>query len=55
MKQSLINDATAISPRGSSAAASGEDDVIDLGALFATLWRGKWTILAATCAVLVVG
>jgi len=55
MKQSLINDATAISPRGVRAAARGEDDVIDLGALFATLWRGKWTILAATCSVLVVG
>jgi len=54
MKQSLMNDATAISPRAVHSDADAED-TIDLGALFATLWRGRWILLAATLGTLLLG
>ncbi|MEO1556707.1 MAG: polysaccharide biosynthesis tyrosine autokinase [Pseudomonadota bacterium] len=32
-----------------------DDDVIDLGALFSTIWRGKWLILLITTLAIVLG
>ncbi len=32
-----------------------EDDAINLGALFTTLWRGKWIIAAITCLAILLG
>ena len=32
-----------------------EDDVIDLGALFATIWRGKWLIALGVALAILIG
>lgn len=38
-----------------SASTSADEDVIDLGALFSTLWRGKWLIALGVLAALLIG
>ncbi len=46
----------AAAPSGPPAGQGGDDDIIDLGQLFATLWRGKWVIgLITTLAILAGG
>lgn len=54
MKQAPLNEASfAVSWPAPSEVP--EDDVIDLSALLATLWRGKWIILLATFAAIFIG
>ncbi|WP_311201545.1 polysaccharide biosynthesis tyrosine autokinase [Sulfitobacter sp. W002] len=38
-----------------SASTSADEDVIDLGALFSTLWRGKWLIALGVLVALLIG
>lgn len=38
-----------------SASQSGDEDVIDLGALFGTLWRGKWLMACGVAIAIVIG
>ncbi|NVK12692.1 MAG: polysaccharide biosynthesis tyrosine autokinase [Rhodobacteraceae bacterium] len=54
MKQTPLNEASFPVQRPSPA-ETPDDDVIDLGALFATLWRGKWIMLLATAAAIFLG
>ncbi|UWQ81915.1 polysaccharide biosynthesis tyrosine autokinase (plasmid) [Leisingera sp. S132] len=54
MKQSPLNETSFPVPR-QAAAEAPEEDVIDLGALFATLWRGKWIMALATLAAIFIG
>ena len=54
MKQTPLNEASFPVQRPAPA-ETAEDDVIDLGALFATLWRGKWIIVLATMAAIFLG
>ncbi len=54
MKQAPLNEASFAVAWPASAEAQ-EDGVIDLGALMATLWRGKWIVLLATCAAILIG
>lgn len=54
MKQAPLNEASFAVARPAPSEAP-EDDVIDLGALLATLWRGKWIVLLATCAAILIG
>ena len=54
MKQTPMNQpAIAVPHRGEIEATDG--DVIDLGALFSTLWRGKWIIVMATVIATFIG
>jgi len=47
---------TATASSGPPASQAGDDDIIDLGQLFATIWRGKWIIgLITTLAILAGG
>lgn len=48
MKQSPLTNVSQIHNRPSSEAAISEDDVVDISALLATLWRGKWIVLLTT-------
>lgn len=54
MKQTPLNEASFPVQRPAPA-ETAEDDVIDLGALFATLWRGKWIMVLATMAAIFLG
>ncbi|WP_435661191.1 GumC family protein [Leisingera caerulea] len=54
MKQTPLNEASFPVQRPSPA-ETPEDDAIDLGALFATLWRGKWIMLLAALAAIFLG
>lgn len=54
MKQTPVNIASLASHQRAASDAP-ENDVIDLGVLLATLWRGKWLIMLATCATLSLG
>ncbi len=54
MKQTPVNTAPLASHQR-VASDVPDEDVIDLGALLATLWRGKWLILLVTCATLSLG
>lgn len=54
MKQTPLTEASYPVPR-STAAEAPEKDVIDLGHLLATLWLGKWTILASAVATMLLG
>ncbi|AZV79331.1 polysaccharide biosynthesis tyrosine autokinase [Parasedimentitalea marina] len=52
----MTNISSNAAPLRQSAGQGGADDIIDLGQLFATLWRGKWIIaLITTLAVLAGG
>lgn len=54
MKQTPLNEASFPVQRPAPAEAQ-DDDVIDLGALAATLWRGKWIMALATLAAIFIG
>lgn len=54
MKQTPLNEPSFAVNRPAPSDAS-EDGVIDLGALIATLWRGKWIILLAAIAAIFAG
>ncbi|MBY6059434.1 GumC family protein [Leisingera daeponensis] len=54
MKQAPLNEASFAVARPAPSEAP-QDDVIDLGALLATLWRGKWIVLLAACAAILIG
>lgn len=54
MKQAPLNEASFAVARPAPSEAP-EDDMIDLGALLATLWRGKWIMLLATVAATSLG
>ena len=41
--------------QGPSPSGSTDEDVIDLGALFSTLWRGKWLIALGVLVALLIG
>lgn len=45
----------AAAPSGPPADQGGDDDIIDLGQLFATLWRGKWVIGLVTILAILAG
>ncbi|WP_170415064.1 GumC family protein [Ruegeria arenilitoris] len=54
MKQSPIHEAQFNSSRSPMGDAP-EDDVVDLGVLIGTLWRGKWIIALATAIAILIG
>lgn len=54
MKQTPLNEASYPVTRPAAAEAP-ENDVIDLGELLATLWRGKWTVFISTIATVLLG
>ncbi|MBY6140978.1 polysaccharide biosynthesis tyrosine autokinase [Leisingera daeponensis] len=54
MKQLPLNEASFAVPRPAPAEAP-DDDAVDLGALAATLWRGKWIVALATLAAVFTG
>ncbi|MEW2915235.1 polysaccharide biosynthesis tyrosine autokinase [Leisingera sp. JC11] len=54
MKQSPLNEAS-FPLRRPAPAEAPDDDVIDLGVLIATLWRGKWIMALATMAAIFIG
>ncbi|WP_180887983.1 polysaccharide biosynthesis tyrosine autokinase [Ruegeria sp. THAF57] len=54
MKQTPIHDAQFNSVRG-TVAETPDDDILDLGALLGTLWRGKWIIALATAVTVLLG
>ncbi|MDC0660353.1 polysaccharide biosynthesis tyrosine autokinase [Leisingera sp. SS27] len=55
MKQSPLNETSSFPVRRLAPGEAPEDDVIDLGHLLATLWRGKWTIFASAAAAVFLG
>ncbi len=54
MKQTPIHDVQFNSVRN-TAADTPDDDILDLGALVGTLWRGKWIIALATSVAILLG
>ncbi len=54
MKQTPIHDVQFNSVRN-TAADTPDDDILDLGALVGTLWRGKWIIALATAVAILLG
>jgi capsular exopolysaccharide synthesis family protein len=54
MQPAPLQNATIVAPR-SGAESAPQDDIIDLGSLLATLWRGKWWVLLVTCVTIVLG
>ncbi len=54
MKQTPIHDVQFNSVRN-TAADTPDDDILDLGALVGTLWRGKWIIALATAIAILLG
>ncbi|MFY0312730.1 GumC family protein [Leisingera sp. D0M16] len=54
MKQAPLNEASFAVARPAPVEAP-EDDVIDLSALLATLWRGKWIVVLATVTTILLG
>lgn len=55
MKQSPLTNVAQIHQRHPTEADTPEDDVIDIGALIATLWRGKWIVLLTTLITITLG
>lgn len=55
MKQSPLTNVAQIHRRHPSETDTPEDDVIDIGALVATLWRGKWIVLLTTLIAITLG
>jgi succinoglycan biosynthesis transport protein ExoP len=55
MKQSPLTNVAQIQQRHPTEADTPEDDVIDIGALIATLWRGKWIVLLTTLIAITLG
>lgn len=55
MKQAPIYEASFPAPRPSSGRAAAAEDMIDIGAMLAALWRGKWTVLLAAVAAVFIG
>nr|WP_295454636.1 polysaccharide biosynthesis tyrosine autokinase [uncultured Pseudophaeobacter sp.] len=55
MKQSPLTNVAQIHQRHPTEADTPEDDVIDIGALIATLWRGKWIVLLTTLIAITLG
>ena len=55
MKQSPLTNVAQIHQRRPTEADTTEDDVIDIGALLATLWRGKWIVLLTTLIAITLG
>ncbi|TNJ40980.1 polysaccharide biosynthesis tyrosine autokinase [Phaeobacter sp. B1627] len=54
MKQSPLSEVSSVT-RLQTQSPSANDDMIDLGALLGTLWRGKWTIVLTTMVMIFVG
>jgi succinoglycan biosynthesis transport protein ExoP len=55
MKQSQLTNVAQIHQRHPPEPDTPEDDVIDIGALIATLWRGKWIVLLTTLIAITLG
>lgn len=55
MKQSPLTNVAQIHQRPPPEPDTPEDDVIDIGALIATLWRGKWIVLLTTLIAITLG
>ncbi len=55
MKQSPLTNVAQIHRRQAPETDTPEDDVIDIGALIATLWRGKWIVLLTTLIAIILG
>ena len=55
MKQSPLTNVAQIPPPPDTHSETPDDDTIDIGALFATLWRGKWIMLLTTLIAIAVG
>ncbi|UWS81769.1 polysaccharide biosynthesis tyrosine autokinase (plasmid) [Phaeobacter sp. G2] len=55
MKQSQLTNVAQIHQRHPPETDTPEDDVIDIGALIATLWRGKWIVLLTTLIAITLG
>lgn len=54
MKQTPVREAQLTTIRQTQADAAS-DDIVDLGAVFATLWRGKWIMALTTAAAILLG